>query len=178
MSEPMIDDLLARSAPPSRAWEPGVQARLDALVVEARGRARATRRRKTLAWAMTPLALAPALALATTGGTDPRMVPDLVIPVTYTTDTGRTVSCSLEFFNGELDYVEVSTAAVDHLRTLDWTGIGQRLYDTALRYEAAGDSFPWSSAENDLITATIPGELLTADTGGMGGDSDCTGELH
>lgn len=176
MNEKTIDDLLTRSAPPRRALEPRIQAQLHALILRSRAQARATKRRTVLRWAMAPLIVAPAIALATTAGTEPRMVPDFTIPVTYTTDTGHTLSCSIDFFNGEIDYVEASTAAVDHLRAQDWTGIGQRLYDTALSYEAAGDAWAWNSAMSDLFIATLPEGIDS--TGGLGMNSDCTGELH
>lgn len=178
MTEPTIDELLTRSAPSSRISEPGIQVQLHNVVAQSRESARSKLRRTRFRWALAPVIVAPAIALATTAGTEARMVPDFTIPVTYTTDTGRTLSCSIDLFNGELGYVEVSTAAVDHLRAQDWTGIGQRIYDTALDYEAAGDWAPWSSAETELVQATVPEHLLTAATGGLGSDSDCTGELH
>ncbi|MDF2563046.1 MAG: hypothetical protein K0R99_4492 [Microbacterium sp.] len=57
-------------------------------------------------WVAVPVLALPGIALASTAGTDPRMIPDFEIPISYVTDTGREVSCSIELFNGEMNYVE------------------------------------------------------------------------
>lgn len=55
------------------------------------------------------------------------MVPDFSIPVNYTTDTGTAVSCSIDLFNMEINYVELTTPEVEYLRAQDWTGVGTHL---------------------------------------------------
>lgn len=177
MDPQTIDELLVRSAPAARGAEPSVSSELVSLVHGTRIAARRTRRRRW--WALAPVALVPALAFTATAGQDPRMIPDLVIPIEYTTDTGVTVSCSLEFFNGEIDYVETSFAGVDYLSAQDWTGIGQRIYERALEYEASGGEdaarWAWPAAANDLV---FPPEGAWQAGDHFGGDSDCTGQLH
>jgi hypothetical protein len=66
------------------------------------------------------------LAFATTVGPEPRVVPDLTIRASYATDTGNALSCSIDLFNAEVDYVETPTPAVEFLRAQDWTGVGTR----------------------------------------------------
>ncbi|WP_204533952.1 hypothetical protein [Arthrobacter tumbae] len=113
-----------------------------------------------------------------TGSTDDRPVPDFTIPVSYTTDTGRELSCSIDLYNGEMNNVVTSTAAVDYLRAQNWSGIGQRIYDKALVYESAGDPNAWVSAEIDLTAGQLPDGVLKQGDGGLGSSSDCSGELH
>ena len=198
MTKPTIEDLLSHSAPPTRTLEAGLRSTIRDLSAESRETARAARRpRSRLRWLITPVVLVPAIALGTTAGTEPRQIPDFTIPVLYTTDTGKEVSCSIDLFNGEIDYVETNTTAIDYFRVQDWTGIGQRIYDAALVYEndsawlasemnSDGPDLPqatihwraWVSAEDDLVRAQLPDGALAPGDGGYGSDTDCTGELH
>jgi hypothetical protein len=121
-------------------------------------------------------------------------VPDFTIPITYTTDTGRTINCSIDFSNGETRWVETEFGAVNYLRAQDWTGLGQRIYDEALARVAAGDpelskpgedgdvpdqktveAYAWTHAETDLTIGTVPREVMGA---GFGSYSHCPRELH
>jgi len=104
------------------------------------------------------------------------MVPDFEIPISYVTDTGKEISCTLEFFNGELNYVETNFKAVEFVAAQNWEGVGQKIYERALEREAAGLFAPWFGAEDDVILAGADDDLLT--DGGLGRDSDCTGQLH
>ena len=181
MDDTLLDDLLKGSAPARRASEPNVKTQVDSLVVSTRAKAATGRRRLGLIWAAIPVLLVPGIAFATTAGTEPRMVPDYTIPISYTTDTGTAVSCTLEFFNGEIDYRETNTAQVDYLRAQDWTGIGQRIYDRALQEEpaaTAGGYSAWGFAADELVTKTVPLSAFRPGDGGLGGNSDCTGQLH
>lgn len=190
MTKPTIDELLAESAPRARSSEPGVQSALRAVAIESRGVGRARRRtRSRLWWLATPVVAVPLLVVATTGSSDDGVVPDFTIPISYTTDTGREISCSMDFFNGESNNVETSTIAVDYLRAQDWTGIGQRLYDRALvyendqalLYEGAGGPIienrrdAWAKAETELLA--VPEGLLDQ-SNHYAGTAHCTGELH
>ena len=153
---------------------------------------RTRRSKKRLLWIAAPVVVLPALAFGLTAGVEARSVPDFTIPITYTTDTGRTISCSIDYFNDETNYAETDFGAVDYLRTQDWTGIGQRIYDNALARVTAGDPFlsdpvsgspdktiqegiAWTSAQLDLIDRTIP---ISAMTTGYGGEDHCSRELH
>lgn len=190
MTKPTIDDLLTQSAPRSRSAQPAVQSALRAVAMESRSIGRAPRHtRSKWWWAATPVVAAPLLLVATTGSSDDGVVPDFTIPISYTTDTGKDISCSMDIFNGESNNVETSTAAVDYLSSQDWIGIGQRIYDRALVYEAdrtllyEGVESPavenprdaWAKAERELIA--IPEGVL--DEGDhFGGTARCAGELH
>jgi hypothetical protein len=199
MTKQSIDELLARSAPPTREQELGTQTTLRAVVAESRESARAVRRptRTRLWWLAVPILVVPAIAFTTSAGTDVRQVPDFTIPISYTTDTGTEVSCSIDLFNGEIDYVETSTAAVAFLSAQDWAGAGQRIYDAAVVYESdeawlnseMNSDGPglsaatiqwraWISAEKDVIFRQIPEDALVSSTGGLGSNTDCTGVLH
>lgn len=176
MDNSPIDDLLRASAPRRASDDPAVRAELHRVGLAARATGTRHRRIRRLSWVAVPVLALPALTLAATAGTDPRMVPDYRVSVSYVTDSGREVDCYIAFFNGELDYVETNTEVVDYFRTQDWDDIGQRIYERALELEARGQISPWSTAENDLIVAKAPDELFL--NGGMGMDTDCTGELH
>lgn len=202
MDDPTLDDMLRRSAPATAATDPSVEAPLLALVDDAEANARPARRRRRALWIAAIPAL-PALALGLTAGIQDRMVPDLTIPVSYTTDTGIPVSCSIRLFNGEIYSVEVSFVAVDYLRDQDWDGIGPRIYARALIEEADltqrvqqddratatnsdGTVQPdaatieitaWNIAEGHLVGGSVP-ETVLHPGDQWGEDSDCSGRLH
>ncbi|MEV7692318.1 hypothetical protein AB0N73_03195 [Microbacterium sp. NPDC089189] len=171
-----IDTLLRRSAPRGASDDPGVTGELDRIALAARVTATRGRRIRRLSWVAVPVLAVPVFAFASTAGTDPRLVPDFEIPVSYVTDTGREIECSIEMFNGEMNYVETNVEAVEYMRAQDWDGVGQRIYDRALEIEAVGGISPWQVAENDALMAGAPDDLFL--NGGMGIESTCTGELH
>jgi len=193
-----FDQMLRRSAPASVGDDPAVRAQLADIAADTRADANVGRRRRMrrIAW-LAPVVLVPAMGIALTGGGDPRLTPDFTIPVTYTTGSGATVSCSVEFFNGEEHYVEVSFAGVAYLESQDWTGIGQRIHDEAVRLIDARDPVvfapddttggepgadviewrAWSLAESSLVEGSIPDGVMAAGDH-FGSDSDCTGELR
>lgn len=171
-----IDDLLRASAPNPASTDGLIAGEVDRVSVAARAHAERRQRVRRLSWVAVPVLALPGLALASTAGTDPRMVPDFEIPVSYVTDTGIEISCTLEFFNGELNYVETNTEAVDFIAAQDWEGVGQKIYERALERESAGLFAPWFGAEDDVILAGAGDDLFT--DGGLGRDSDCTGQLH
>lgn len=189
MDDTALDTLLTRSAPPTPTAHPAVDAGVHAMIREADVAARPARRVRRALW-IAAIPAVPALALGLTAGIDDRLAPDLIIPISYTTDTGVQINCSVFRFNGEIGYVETSFAGVDYLRAQDWTGIGQRIYaealvqEATLRQQAAVDPAAvdlsvversaWSIAEDDLVDKTVP----TKDGDHWGGDSDCTGQLH
>jgi hypothetical protein len=198
MMKPTIDELIARSAPPTGAESLRVQAMIRALAEESRAAVKSSPRSpgRRLWWLVAPLLAVPAIAFATTAGTEPRMVPDFSIPVNYTTDTGTAVSCSIDLFNMEINYVELTTPEVEYLRAQDWTGVGQRIYDAALAHEgdrawwqAATVGWPggatsddvqlvaWQHAVDENIFDLIPDGITPTGTG-YGVTDQCTGELH
>jgi hypothetical protein len=199
MDDSTLDALLRRSAPSPAPADLAVDANLLAIVDHARRAAQPARRRRRALW-LVAIPAVPALALALTAGIDERLSPDLTIPVTYTTDTGYTESCSIFVFNGEINWIEVSFTAVDYLSAQDWDGIGQRIYQQALVEEVAirqqvadrdpavavtsdGLTMPsetqiqeaaWNIAEGQLTSGTVP----TKPGDHWGGDTDCSGRLH
>jgi hypothetical protein len=199
MDDPTLDTLLRRSAPSPAPADPAVEANLLAFVDDARHRAQPARRRRRALW-FVAIPAVPALALALTAGIDERLSPDLTIPVTYTTDTGYSESCSIFVFNGEVSWIEVSFTAVDYLSKQNWDGIGERIYQQALIEEAAirqqvadrdpavaitsdGLTMPdesqiqqaaWNNAEGRLVSGIVP----TRPGDHWGGDTDCSGRLH
>ena len=198
MTKLTIDELIARSVPRSGAEAPRVQAMIRAVAEESRAAAKSGPRRtsRRLWWLIAPLLAVPAIAFATTVGTEPRMVPDFTISLSYTTDTGTAVSCSVDLFNMEINYVESTTPEVEYLRAQDWTGVGQRIYDTAVAHEndrawweeatlgwpggATSDDVQltaWQHAVNENIFDLIPEGITTTGIGYAVNDR-CTGKLH
>lgn len=195
MTDEDITYLLTHSAPRGVAADPRIQPGLQTIITESRALARKKRHPARLLWFAVPVILAPTVALGLTAGIEERMVPDFTIPVTYTTDTGRNVSCSVNFYNEEVHDQETTTGLSDWLRTQNWTGIGQRMYELALTHVASADPettapdswkssakewiewVAWKDAEGDLIDDTMPSSVF-GPYGSYGGNTDCTGELH
>jgi hypothetical protein len=203
MTKPTIEEVLARSAPPSVADVPGVRTQLRRVAMESRALARGSRPRKRVLTLAIPLLFAPVAAFGLAGGLEPRLIPDYVMPISYVTDTGRTVECSIEFYTDESPGAVSNDVVDDNLRTSDWTGIGQRIYDLALDRLAADDpqtnqpsenaagvitpptqgqrdQQAWSLAQNQLVTDQIVPRALSADESrAFGVNTDCTpAELH
>ncbi|PPF47540.1 MULTISPECIES: hypothetical protein [unclassified Rathayibacter] len=196
MTRRTLDDLLSRSDPATDDRAPGVRTALHSVIAETRERAPRRPARSRAWWLAAPVLLVPGLVLATSAGTDVRSVPDFTIPISYTTDSGAAVSCSIDYFNGEIDYREVTTSATDYLRAQDWSGVGQRIHDDAVAYTTdpawlASDMNSdgpglseetirwraWITAADDHILDTIPEGVIVEGDGGLGGSTDCTGEL-
>ena len=203
MDDTTLDDLLTTSAPPRRSRDPRVASELQRVVAESRALAgkrptsprRAPHRRRRLWWLAVPVLGIPVIGLVTTASTEPRLVPDFTIPIAYTTDTGKQIACSIDFYNGEIDYREQSLTAVAWLEAQDWTGVGQRVYDVALGYEndpawlgselnsdhptdaATIQHRAFLTAQEDVMFAALHDQVMT-DGDHYGADSDCTGELH
>lgn len=147
MTPHTLDELLARSAPPSVADDPGIAMQLRGVVSRSRSVARASRwRRRTLSIAV-PVLVAPVAVFGLTGGIDERLVPDSTIPISYTTDTGHTVQCSIDFYNPEVLYVETDTQVEEFVSAQNWSGVGQRLYDLAVERLNANDPATWHPNE-------------------------------
>jgi hypothetical protein len=197
MNDSQLDTLLRRSAPARVTGHPAVEAGVLALVADAEAKTHPQRRLRRAAW-IAAIPAVPLLALGLTAGIDNRLAPDLTIPVSYTTDTGVPVSCSIYVFNGEINYVEASFVGVNYLSKQDWTGVGQRIYQQALVEEAdltrlaqerdpsvsvdgvnppdaaTIEKMAWSLAEKKLVDATVP----TQPGDQWGGGTDCSGQLH
>ncbi|WP_243227840.1 hypothetical protein [Microbacterium sp. CIAB417] len=116
---------------------------------------------------------------------------DVVIPITYTTDTGITVSCRYGIYFGEPENrTAVDERLVAFVKSHDWSGIGQRIYDQAVAHPfvpgpdsdlqvdtpEVRDSFSFSQAQ-DLIWQEIPAALREPGSS-AGATSDCAGRLH
>lgn len=191
MSKPTVDELLMTSRPRSFAEDAQVRQQIADLVAEthaADAAGRAPRRRRRLLIAI-PVVGFGALALTAGALVVTSMTPAVTIPISYTTDTGRTVTCSVEAGGGSILDPQ-STAIGKYLRSQDWSGIGQRVYDRAIANPYAPgpdadadiaqeeiDNTSWSNAMAALIPGTMPEDLI-ADWTYTGWSSDCTGELH
>lgn len=188
MSKPTVDELLMTSRPRSFAEDAQVRQQIADLVAKthaADAAGRAPRRRRRLLIAI-PVVGFGALALTAGALVVTTMTPAVTIPISYTTDTGRTVTCSVEAGGGSILDPQ-STAIGDYLRSQDWSGIGQRVYDRAIANsgpdadaDIAQDEIgntSWSNAMAALIPGTMPEDLI-ADWTYTGWSSDCTGELH
>lgn len=197
MDDTGLDTILRRSAPAGPPEHSGLEATVLALVADTKVTARPARRRRRALW-IAAIPAVPLLALGLTAGIQDRLAPDLTIPISYTTDTGVPVSCSVFVFNGEISWVEVSFTAVNYLSKQDWSGIGQRIYKQALIEEAdltrlaqegklsvssdggnpptaaAIETMAWNIAEGKLIDDKVP----TNPGDHWGGDSNCSGQLH
>ena len=203
MTAPDIDEALRRSdpwklAPDDPTARTAVELAADARIeVAASGRRRSRRALWTVpVAAIGGLALsAGALLLA-----DNLLRTELPIPIEYTTDSGRTITC-LATIEGGSYFAPREDDVVAYYRGRDFTGIGQRIYDYALvlagEKEATPEVFPRSSTvagaddgshypEESAFSYSLTSFLLLDAILDMGidgsGDSwlhtDCTGDLH
>ncbi len=116
---------------------------------------------------------------------------DVRIPIRYVTDTGVTIECEYGLYVGEPQRrTPADEELAAFLRAEDWNGIGQEIYDTAMREpfvpgpnddiqndtQAVRDSFSFQRALS-VIDQRIP-EHLMHDVAGGGGTSTCTGQLR
>ncbi len=171
---------------------------LDAVLVrlsdEARSKARTATRSSRPRWRFA-VAGALVLGVAVTAGAiyvERAFEPDVVIPIRYTTDTGRDFRCTYELAitarEGAGDTSELRRWIANH----DWTGIGQRGYDYAIEHPVAladtdGDEV-WTQDELDrstisrgmstVIIREIPEDLIDRIGVGTAGTSSCRWERH
>jgi hypothetical protein len=204
MNEQTISDL--ESADPVGAGDDdGVRDAVLQMAYSARNRAGSERAKAVAPWwkrhhALLPISIATMAVL--TGGailipldlsvSGVSVEPDVEIPIVYTTDTGVEVSCREQFFFGEPgDRDDDDVRVAEFMRSHDWTGIGQQIYEEALANpiipEADGGTEPqfdqasFSSATSRVIEAEIPVSLRAAwaEEGTLYSTvTDCTGELH
>lgn len=100
-----------------------------------------------------------ALATAATVYIAPNFTPDVVIPISYVTDEGKTVECTYSLAVTAWDGTNV-TEAKEWIASHDWTGVGQRGYDL-------GEKNPISVGDADVDPELTQGDLdrLTVSTG-------------
>ena len=116
---------------------------------------------------------------------------DASIPIEYTTDTGVTINCRYGLYFGDpASRTAGDERAAEFVEQHDWTGIGQRIYEEAIKNpvvpgpnddwevdnQTMRDRFSFNRAL-DLIWAEIPADIQ-ADTRSAGATSDCTGQLR
>ncbi|GAB3600446.1 hypothetical protein [Microbacterium tumbae] len=199
MTEQRIEEILTSGNP----WRTPEDSAMSIAIAETATLARrASRRRprRRLTW-IAPVAAVGALAL-TAGAvvvSDSLVREELLIPISYTTQSGDTVDCVAQITGGSL-FTPFREEVIDYYRTHDFDGVGQRIYDYALvltgdRKAAPGvlpESSEWIPAEGEryadaqAFSFSLTSFLLT-DTGialglsGSGGaelTSDCTGRLR
>jgi hypothetical protein len=202
MTASEIDDILRRSDP--WAYNDAVALAATEFAAETRIASAASARRRThrAAW-LAPLAILGGTAL-TAGAlvaTDNLLHEDLPIAIGYTTDTGRTISCTATIEGGSF-FAPREAEVVQYYREHDFTGIGQRIYDYAMVLAGEREQEPGLLPRSSLVVADDKGNpypepsafsysltsfLLTdayIDLGIINGtgdswlSSDCTGELH
>lgn len=132
------------------------------------------------------------------------LVPTVVtVPVSYVTDTGKAFDCRITIFGGGGDDATTRRIA-DYINGKDWTGIGQRIYDRALKHPwtpnpkdtyttadgvthsgdapttpAERDNLSWMDAATALIPGPLPSSVASDDLLSTGWSSgSCTGQLH
>lgn len=191
MSKPSLDEILRGSKEPSPGDNSRVRARVAEIVANAQVIATPRRRRGIrTSWVALPLVGMGILAL--TGGAlvvDNALTPNVVVPISYTTDVGRTIECTISIEGGSL-FNPGSSALTDQLRNRDWTGVGQLMYERAVHLSEAlsttpghdltdveRDQWAWYSAESQLTTLSVPEHLVPEGDHAVS-TSDCTGELH
>lgn len=191
MNKPTVDELLTTSRPRSFSEDAQVRQQIADLVAKthaADAAQQAPRRRRKLLIAIPVIGFG-ALALTAGALVVTTMTPAVTIPISYTTDTGRTVACNVGVGGGSILDPQ-ATAIGDYLRSQDWSGIGQKVYDRAITTPYVPgpdadvdlapeeiDNMSWTDAMAALIPGTMPANL-TADWTYTGWSSDCTGDLH
>lgn len=184
-----IEQLLAESAPERLSSRMDAAPAIDGLLENVKAAERAQRprwRRKALVIAL-PAALA-AVGALTAGGIAVASFDwstKIDIPIQYTTDTGRSIECTVVLKSGaafDLDALSIGNA----LRARDWSGIGQKIYDRALSHphilhegESSDnlDANSWYDALFELVPGPQPlGRGVGASSMSVG--SDCAGDLH
>jgi len=190
MTQPTIDELLHASA----AAAPSAD--VTALVATTRAYVAAQKpaRRKRNLLVFVPLATVGALALTAGAVVVNTITADVTVPLSYTTDTGSTLSCTAEFAAGSVFDAD-DRALTSYLRAHNWNGFGQDVYNRALAQpfdtgtlvpaSAADemtqqdiDAMSWSDAMTGELSDAIPPHLLGQDAAYFSWGSDCEGLLH
>ena len=190
--EGLSEDATAREA----ALELVAATRVDALQLGH------TRLRRRLVLGIPAAALAIGLLTAGSVVAVQNLMPKIItIPVSYTTDTGKTISCQVTI-EGDGDNAADTAAIAEYVRSKDWTGLGQRVYDYALAHPwkpnpgdawedangtmhkgdppmtaAERDNTTWDDALSVFVFAPLPKGLTDGDYG-SGWGSTCEGVLH
>ncbi|MDP3952040.1 hypothetical protein [Microbacterium sp.] len=192
MDDTQLDKLLS----PRDTWAESPEL-LDAMLVRMAARAeqehRRPRRRRgaRVAAAVGALVGAGVLATAATVYIAPNFTPDAVIPISYVTDTGRSVECSYSLAIRSWNGTDV-TAAKAWIASHDWTGIGQRGYDLATQNplkvgdpdmdpeisQETLDQMMVSTGISTVVVQEIPQDYLDRLGVGTAGTSTCKWELH
>lgn len=198
-----IDEALHASNPWRDTDDSALALAAAELAADARIVAAASRRRR----ARRALWIAPIAAFGTVALTAGTLVlagdllrAEIPIPIEYTTDTGRTISCTATIEGGSY-FAPREDDVVAYYRDKDVTGIGQRIYDYAmvLAGERApspellprsstviaddkGNAYSEASAFSFSLTSfLLTDAILEMGIDGSGGawlQSDCTAELH
>ncbi len=205
MDESTFDALLTASAPAGATQGGGISTGIAVLGAETRRIA--DRRRRRLRLTLVPAAVV-AVSLAgigVVGAINAHNRPDFIIPITYTTDTGRVVHCEHDVWTPKVAGLEQGSTVADWFESQDWTGIGQEIYALATEriathfptlYDTAGDTLDhhgpvdnsertieqraWNGAESKVIIDRFdaaPGIANTLNTAVVE-SSTCTGEMH
>lgn len=190
-----LDDLLADSRPGGLSSHPAIKHQLSELVAEAEP----SSTRRVPFWKRKRFLLPAAafLILATTAGAVVAMWvqdSDVAIPISYITDTGKTIECTFAISansvyrdDGSLADNAANAAEVSALRefmqTNDWSDLGQQAYeratDDARVPPGDGVDAPFNLAVSELIDEQLPKHLFGDGIGwGWGAGSDCSGQLH
>lgn len=205
MSKRTVDEVLAGSSPRLVA-SIATEAALDELVLEARSSSRGRPSRRNLLW------LVPGVVVAATALTAGAVIAeqltrvDVPISIEYTTDTGKSVSCTAHIASSAFSprLAEVT----EYYKTHDFgaDGMGQRIYNYALvlagdkegttadlpssvlwlpgdEHDGGWEPQPGRSAFNESAFAFIVQDVEN-EQGWAGSwraaqmETDCTGELH
>ena len=138
-------------------------------------------------FALTAGAIAVPLALRIN---DQNVHVDVTIPITYETETGRTISCDYGIYVGTPERrTRADEQAIAFLKSQDWSGIGQEIYEEAMANPyVPGPNDHWESDSHevrdrfsfnhatDIILKRIPASVSGLST--LGSTSTCTGELR
>lgn len=160
-----IDHLLSASASRPLSDDPAVRAHVTTMVTESRA---SRRRHSKLLFVIPAFGLG---ALALTGGAlaVTTIATDVTVPLTITTVTGETVTCSAELGAGADNFID-DLALSAYVRDHDWSGLGQRAYDRTLNSTGSADS-AWIEALAEEVNSDIPNSLY-----GMGSAWTTVGE--
>jgi hypothetical protein len=184
MTRPTVDELLRASAPQDVYEEPGMRERVALAVAEGA-------KKRHRAWIALPVAVCGIAALSAGAlVADNLMTQDVVIPISYVTDTGKSIECTVKVGGGS-SFDPKSTAIPDWFRAHDWDGVGQRIYDRALTIDPSEglvgndglsqktlDHFAFGDALNAEIVYIVPADVLGPGFAEVGASWDCDGILH
>jgi hypothetical protein len=193
----MDDTELNRLLTPRDSWAESpalLDAMLDRVAKDAATRhSRPRKRRRGLLITAVSAALVGigALATAATVYVAPNFTPDVVIPISYTTDHGTDVECTYSLAITSWDGTNV-TEAKAWISAHDWTGIGQRGYDLGEQNpvdlgdpdvdpDLTQEDLDRVTVSTGIVTAVveeIPRELLDGVDVGTAGTSTCKWVRH